>query len=219
MNIDTAYTIDPNRVTTRQLATLVSRRKLLGSAALMAGALALEGGSVLAQDETPVRGGVARVACFGAVTSLDPFASLLGSGDRVCYAGLYETLIAFNLDGTFSPELATEWTVSDDGLTYTFTIREGVSFHDGTTLDAAAVQFNFDRYRAEGSTYPSASRMGVISSVEAPDPSTVVITLSAPSAPFITVVSFVPIVSPTAVEELGEDFQLQGVGTGPFQYG
>lgn len=221
MNTDAMYAIDANRVTTRQLATLVSRRKLIGSAALAAGVLTLDGwtGGVLAQDETPIRGGVARVACFGAVTSLDPLTSLLGSGDRVCYAGLYETLIAFSLDGTFAPELATEWSVSDDGLTYTFTIRDGVPFHDGTTLDAEAVKFNIDRYRAEGSTYPGASRMAVISTVEAPDASTVVVTLSAPSAPFLTVISFVPIVSPAAVEELGEDFQLQGVGTGPFQYG
>lgn len=201
-------------------ATIMTRRKLLGASVAAGGALAfgVQGGQALAQDETPVRGGTARVAGFGALTSLDPFTWLNSDNDRMCSAALYDTLIALQPDGSFAPELATEWTISEDNLTYTFTIREGVTFHDGTVLDAAAVKFNFDRYRVEDSTYPAVTPLRPISTVEAPDPTTVVFTLTNPSAPFLTGVSFAPIVSPTAVETLGEDFQLQGVGSGPFQF-
>lgn len=220
MAFDSGIPFGPGGITTRDLATMTTRRKLVGAAAMTGGWLALggPGGRTMAQDDAPIRGGVARVACFGAVTSLDPHTSLLGSGDRVCNAGLYETLVSMSIDGAFEPELATDWNISDDGLTYTFTIRENVPFHDGSTLDAAAVKFNFDRYRGEGSTYPGASSLAVIDTVEAPDDRTVVITLAAPSAPFLTVVAFAPVVSPAAVEALGEEFQLQGSGTGPFRF-
>ncbi len=193
----------------------------MGATAAAGGVLVLGGqvGSAAAQDETPIRGGTARVAGFGALTSLDPFTWLNSDNDRMCSAALYDTLIALQPDGSFAPELATEWSISEDNLVYTFTIREGVAFHDGTVLDAEAIKFNFDRYRAEDSTYPAVTQLRPIATVEAPDPTTVVFTLANPSAPFLTGVSFAPIVSPTAVETLGEDFQLQGVGSGPYTFG
>jgi peptide/nickel transport system substrate-binding protein len=201
--------------------TIMTRRKLLGASIAAGGVMAFGGqvGSALAQDETPVRGGVARIAGFGALTSLDPFTWLNSDNDRMCSAALYDTLIALQPDGSFAPELATEWSISDDNLIYTFTLREGITFHDGTVLDAEAVKFNFDRYRVEDSTYPAVTPLRPIATVEALDSATVVFTLANPSAPFLIGVSYAPIVSPTAVETLGEDFQLQGVGSGPFKYG
>ncbi|MGH2550716.1 MAG: ABC transporter substrate-binding protein, partial [Thermomicrobiales bacterium] len=131
----------------------VDRRRLL---TLSAGALALSGlttggirSSVFAQD-APVRGGSVKGAVVGPVTSLDPFASLLGSGDGMAYQALYNSLLDLSVTGELIPELASEWTISEDALIYSFTLVEGVTFHDGTALDAAAIKWNIERYKAEG---------------------------------------------------------------------
>lgn len=209
-----------DRVTNPMSATVVSRRSVLGASALAVGALSLDhrGRMIVAQDgETPVRGGSARIAGSAALSSMDPFTSTNADTDRMSYAHIYDMLIAMQPDGTFLPSLATEWTLSDDGLTYTFTLRDDVVFHDGTVLDAAAVKFNFDRYRAEGSTYPVVHLLRPIASIEAPDATTVVFTLAAPSASLLSALSLGPMVSPTAVEEMGEDFSLNGMGSGPYE--
>jgi peptide/nickel transport system substrate-binding protein len=203
------------------LARTVDRRRLL---TLSAGALAASGlatggyrPSASAQD-APVRGGSVKGAVVGPITSLDPFSSLLGSGDAMAYQALYNSLLDLSVSGEMLPELASAWTISEDALTYSFTLVGGVTFHDGTALDAAAIKWNIERYMAEGSTYAAAERLRVIAGIEVPDPSTIVFTLTAPNAPFLVVVSACPIVSPAAVEALGEDFQLKSVGSGAFKF-
>lgn len=196
----------------------MTRRQIVGLSMAAVGALALGSrGRVAAQDEAPVRGGTLRGAVVGPITSLDPYTSKLSSGDSITYRFLYNSLIEILPTGELIPELASEWTISEDGLIYTFTITDGVTFQDGTVLDAEAIKWNLDRYKAEGSSYPSADRLRVISDIDAADPGTLVITLSAPNTPFITNVGQIPIVSPTAAQEMGEDFQLTGVGSGPFK--
>jgi peptide/nickel transport system substrate-binding protein len=151
---------------------------------------------------------------------LDPATSKLGVCDGSAYNLLYNTLVDVSLDGEILPELATEWEMSDDGTSYTFTLREGVTFHDGTTLDAAAVKFSLDRVRDPESGAPAATALKVIEDIEVVDPQTVQITLSAPSTPFLTQLAGQgagAIVSPAAVEQLGEDFQNKAVGSGPFK--
>jgi peptide/nickel transport system substrate-binding protein len=200
----------------------VNRRHLMTMSLGAAAAVSLRGGlsvaAAAAQESAPIRGGTVRGAVVGPVTSLDPFSSLLGSGDAMAYQALYNTLLDIAVTGELVPELATEWTLSEDELVYTFTLREGVMFHDGTPLDSEAIAWNIERYKAEGSTHTAADRLRVIASIETPDATTIVFTLAAPNAPFLTVLTGIPIVSPTAVEALGEDFQLQGVGSGPFVF-
>ncbi len=138
------------------------------------------------------------------------------------------------------PALATEWKVSDDGLTYTFTIRDGVKFHDGTPLDAAAVKFNFDRwmnipqsYVDLGYTYYIDTVITpAIKAVEAPDASTVAVTLNAPNSAFLIQLTLTPfgISSPAALEagnasapDFANNTYATGgppamVGTGPFVF-
>jgi peptide/nickel transport system substrate-binding protein len=138
------------------------------------------------------------------------------------------------------PALASEWKVSDDGLTYTFTLRDGVKFHDGTPLDAAAVKTNFDRwmnipkaYVDLGYTYYIDSVItGRIKSVEAPDASTVVVTLNEPNSAFLIQMTLTPfaISSPAALVAGNADapdfannkYATGGppamVGTGPFMF-
>ena len=195
----------------------MSRRTLLALTAAGATALAVGRGAVMAQD-TPSRGGTIRGAVVGPITSLDPYTSKLSSGDSITYRFLYNSLVEIDATGAFIPELATEWTISEDGLTYTFTLASGVTFHDGTALDAAVIKGNFERNMAEGSTYPSADRLRVISEMDATDPGVLVITLAEPNTPFLVNAGPMPIVSLAAVEALGEDFQLQAVGSGPFKY-
>src|SRR5262245_28749572 len=84
--------------------------------------------------------------------SLDPaFSSAFV--DRQVHNSIFDKLVDLDANGKIVPMLATEWKVSDDGLTYTFTLREGVKFHDGTDFNAEAVKTNLERYRtAEKST-------------------------------------------------------------------
>lgn len=198
---------------------VISRRRLLTLSAMgIAAATALRSpGMTVAQDSEPVRGGTITAAVVGPITSLDPHTSKLSSGDSLTYRFLYNSLLEVSQTGELVPELASEWTVSDDGLTYTFTIVEGVTFHDGTTLDSTSIKENLDRYRAEGSSYSGADRLRVISAIDTPSPTELVITLSEPNTPFLVTLGQVPYVSMPALAELGEDFQLKAVGSGPFK--
>lgn len=158
--------------------------------------------------------------------SLDPH-TVTAVNDFRILMNLYEGLVRYK-DGTLEvePALAESWTISDDGLTYTFTLREGVTFHDGSPLDAEAVKFNFDRMLNEDHPYydtgpfPLSFFFSAIDSVEAGDERTVTFTLSEPYAPFLSNLAYPTglIVSPAAVMEHGEDFGRNPSGTGPFRF-
>src|SRR3546814_7183999 len=83
---------------------------------------------------------------------LDPTSHAAAAIDEVVYANIFEGLTRIDRNGAVQPTLAESWTVSDDGLTYTFKLHEGVTFHDGTTFDSADVKFSLDRAMAEDST-------------------------------------------------------------------
>jgi peptide/nickel transport system substrate-binding protein len=139
-----------------------------------------------------------------------------------------ETLVTFPDESTqIVPGLAESWAVSKDGLRYTFKLRKGVSFHDGTPLDAEAVKFSIERqinpehpFNKLGK-YPFANFFfGNIKAVEVVDPLTVEFVLKEPRASFLAVLTAgaASIVSPTAVKKYGQDYALTPVGTGPFKY-
>ncbi len=180
--------------------------------------LALSSFTILAQSEMPQRGGAVRGVCVAALTSLDPQSTQLGVCDRVAYDALYNQLIRINTAGEILPEIAESWDVSDDGLTYTFQIRSGVIFHDGTALDAEAVTFSIDRMRDPASESPVAGQLTAIEAVNAVDDQTVEIVLSGFNAPFLsTLAGASTIVSPAAVAEYGDDYRFNAVGSGPFK--
>ena len=199
----------------------LSRRSLLMSTGAT---LAVATFGLPAAAQTPP--GVLIVGQIAEPKSLDPHAVTAANDFRIL-ANVYDGLVRF-ADGTLTPEpaLAESWTVSDDGLTYTFTLRDGVMFHDGTPLDAEAVKFNFDRMLNEDHEYadtgpfPLAFFFSSIVSTEAPDARTVVFTLSEPFAPFISNLATPTgyIVSPAAVAEHGADFGRNPSGTGPFRF-
>jgi peptide/nickel transport system substrate-binding protein len=129
------------------------------------------------------------------------------------------------------PGLAESWEVSEDGLQYTFHIREGVEFHDGTPLDAAAVEYNIRRMWDEESPQYSAKAAGQtafvwssVADVSTPDDMTVLVTMSTPFSPFLRILAqggngSAAIISPTALEEYGNDaIADHPSGTGPFEF-
>src|SRR5262245_55083457 len=139
-----------------------------------------------------------------------------------------ETLVAFAEDSTpIVPWLAESWTVSKDGLWYTFKLRKGVKFQDGTPLDAEAVKFSIERQinpehpANKLGKYPFAGYfLGNVKVVEVMDESTVRFVLKEPRASFLAILTAgaASIVSPTAVRKWGADYALNPVGTGPFRY-
>ncbi len=138
--------------------------------------------------------------------------------DRQVLNSIFDKLVDLNAEGEIVPMLATEWQVSDDQLTYTFTLREGVKFHDGTDLDAEAVKFNLERGMEEAS--PRRTELAAVSAIEVVDPQTLKVTLKEPFAPFLSVLTDRAgmIVSPTAAQEMGEDFLSKPVCSGPFKF-
>lgn len=193
----------------------------------------------------PKSGGTLVVAIPSELSRTD--SALVDDGGSIyVLQNVMETLVALE-QGSGSvlvPALAESWTLSDDGLTYTFKIREGVKFHDGTNLDAAAVKFNFDRwlnipdsYIDQGYTYYIDTVIGKgdganIVATNAPDSTTFTLTLARPNSAFLVTMTLpvFGIASPTALEEgnaSNSDFSLNtyatggptaATGTGPFVF-
>ena len=100
--------------------------------------------------------------------------------------GVYDTLVWQDLNGEFVPGLAKSWEVSDDGLTYTFHLRDDIVFHDGTPFNAQAVKFNLDRIADPATKSQKAIFMlGPYESTEIVDDYTVKVQFKKPYAPFL----------------------------------
>jgi ABC-type transport system substrate-binding protein len=129
-------------------------------------------------------------------------------------------LVKFDARLNLQPDLATEWTQSPDGLTWTFTLRRGVKFHDGTPFNAEAVKYNFDRFLGPEKPLRTTLHTPVIKSVDVVDEYTVRFNLKVPFAFFLNNLahSASGIVSPTAHRKWGRDLTLHPVGTGPFKF-
>lgn len=219
------------RATTRPTRRTGTRTRTAAAAATaVAGLLALTacGQSGTVGDSTAGGGDdtFTAVMLTGYTTPPDPDVNYDGPGLNII-ENTYEGLVAY-ADGveepTIVPELAEEWTVSDDGLTYTFTLRSGVTFHDGTELTSEAVKASFER-RTQVDAGP-AYMVGDVVSVETPDDLTAVVTLTAPNAAFLDYLASpfgVKLISPTVLaDEAGDDFAqtyltTHDAGTGPYE--
>ncbi|HUG13503.1 MAG TPA: ABC transporter substrate-binding protein, partial [Thermomicrobiales bacterium] len=164
-------------------------------------------------------GGVLNVALNSDLTTMDPHRST-AAVDRQVYQLIYDKLVDIDETLTIVPELASEWAISDDGMEYTFTLVEGVTFHDGEAFNAEAVKFNFDRMLDEETASPRRSEIAQITEVVVEDEHTVRLVLSQPFSPLLATLSDRAgmMVSPKAIEELGEDLARQPVGTGAFTF-
>lgn len=174
-------------------------------------------GPTLAQSEAPL---VLKVAATAGITTWDPVKSF--STEALYMANMYEPLLWVNPPGSdepYTPALATSWKTSEDGLTWTFQIREGVTFHDGEPLTADAVVTSIDAARARSG---ASFIWWPVESVTASGPLSVEIGLSTPAAVDLIASSLYGawIVSPAALAaaEADEGYFESGVsaGTGPY---
>lgn len=150
---------------------------------------------------------------------MDPHLST-AAVDRQVYQALYNKLIDVDENLKFVPELATKWDISEDGKTYTFTLRDDVFFQDGTKFNAEAVKSNFERMLNPDFGSPRLSEINLIDNIKVVNDSTIQIHLKEPYSPFLAVLTDRAgmMVSPTAVKKEGKDFANNPVGTGPYKF-
>jgi len=160
---------------------------------------------------------------IGQIPTLDPAQVNLGAVAGELLANIFSGLVQFDEELGIIPDLAEDWTVSEDGLEYTFNLRSGLTFHNGDPLTANDLIFTYERTTNPDVASPHANKLELIEEITAPDDTTLVIRQSAPYAPFLGTAcsrgpgrALLPI-SQRAVEEMGdEQFGIAPVGCGPF---
>lgn len=169
---------------------------------------------------TPIRDRLIFAAPADA-TTLDPHNTTDTESDQVTMM-IYEPLIAFDDSMAIVPRLAERWEVAPDGVTWTFHLRRGVRFHDGTPFDAEAVRLNFARVLDPVANHKRQSLFSMIDRVETVDPQTVRFVTKYPFGAFEPTIAHVSaaIVSPTVAAKYGKTFgEVAGAvsGTGPYR--
>ncbi|WP_309570309.1 ABC transporter substrate-binding protein [Deinococcus sp.] len=162
------------------------------------------------------RGGTLQLAVDQSPVGLDPHVATAFS-TFVVTGQIYESLLEVDANLKIRPLLASKYTRSDDGLTYTFTLRPGVKFHNGDALSAGDVVYSMNRVKDPKTASPLASRLSSVTSVKASGPLQVTFTLSKPYAPFLSEVATIDIVDQKYVEG-GGNLQRAAIGTGPFVF-
>jgi peptide/nickel transport system substrate-binding protein len=196
---------------------VIGRRRAL--AGLAGGMLpgGIQGGDARAQ--TPSRGGTLTVGLANDAKTYDPIFSVQYTERYVLYLA-FDTLVKYAPDFSIRPELATSWDTSAGGKRVVFTLRQGVTFQDGTPFDAAAVKWNIDQRLDETVNSPQRQLlMPIVASVDVVDPYHVAFNLVTPSPALFSLlgerVGFM--VSPTAWQQRGTAFGAQPIGTGAFE--
>jgi peptide/nickel transport system substrate-binding protein len=166
--------------------------------------------------ETPVTGGKLVVCQPAEPPGLDPTANTAAAIDRVVWSNVFETLVKTNDQGDLIPGLAKEWTVSEDGKTYTFHLQEDVKFHNGEPFNAEVAAWNLKRALSEKTTNPHPEYFRVIDDIQTPDDTTLVVVLKEVDALFLVHMaegdaSMLPMKG-------YENTKSHPIGTGPFQF-
>ena len=160
-------------------------------------------------EGTPVPGGSVVYGMTQDLASLDPHVDT-DAGTRDVVFNLYEGLVKPTSDGGFIPAVASDYIISDDAKTYTFTLRDGITFHDGTPVTIEDVKYSIDRYaeiQGESSAFSS-----LVDSVDVQDDKTLVVNLKESYSEFL------PMMTIAIIPQSNEDPAGNPIGTGPFKY-
>ena len=161
------------------------------------------------------RGGRLRVALPSEPPGLDPTTRSAAVIDRVLYNNVYQGLVRINRDGDIVPALARSWEISPDGTSYTFNLREDVTFHNGKKFTAADVAFSLERARDDSTPVPHPEYYAPIAEILSPDKFTIKVKLSEPSSVFLFNLARGDSV---ILPEGQKDLSTHPVGTGPFKF-
>jgi len=176
-------------------------------------------GVLLAFGSAFAASGTVGIAMSGDAITLNP-GDTNGNLDFSIERPIYEGLVGFNKDGKLVPELATSWTASPDATEFTFDLRKGVTFQDGTPFNAQAVKTYFDWVIDPANHFKRESLYNVIKSIDAVSEYQVKFTLSKPFGAMLYTFAHPAgrIVSPAAIKKYGKDVAKHPVGTGPFEF-
>ena len=176
-------------------------------------ALLASGGAVFAQGA-----GILSFGLAGNPDTLDP-QKTSGTLTFQVVKSFYDTLAEPDTTGKIVPALAESWSVSADGLVWTFKLRQGVVFHNGQAFTSKDVKATFDRIKNEAFASPKRNEFAPIKTITTPDARTVVFTLGAPYAPLLaSLASGWGAILPSGLIESGHNFGAEPVGTGPFKF-
>ncbi len=145
------------------------------------------------------------------IDSMDPHIAK-SAGTREVLFNVYEGLVKPDQDGNLQPAIASEYTISEDGMTYTFTLRDGVKFHDGSTVTAEDVKYSIERNAGTDGTDPLISAFSNIDKVEIQDDSTIVMTLKEANTEFLAYMTV------AIIPASNEDPEGNPIGTGPYKF-
>ena len=148
--------------------------------------------------------------------NLDPTAGAAAAIREVTYANIFQGLTRIDRDGQVRPALGSAWTVSPDGLVYTFTLVPNARFHDGAAFDCSVVKFSYDRAMAPDSVNAQKGLFEPILRTDCPEPHTAVVTLKHPSALFLFDMGWGDAVMVSPASAAGN--KTHPVGTGPFRF-
>jgi peptide/nickel transport system substrate-binding protein len=193
-------------------------RRQLGGLLGGAGALALLGAAPAALAQAPARAkdGVVVIGMSLEPPVLDPNLNAASAVREITYQNIYESLTRIDRNGKIIPGLAESWSVSEDGMQFTFKLRAAVKYHDGEPCEAADVKFTLDRLSAPDATAPGKSLYTSIKSIDVVDPATVRVTLKNPDAFFLFNVGIgdAAIMGRKSAATNGT----KPIGTGPFMF-
>jgi ABC-type transport system substrate-binding protein len=203
---------------TQSRTFFVDRRLLLKGSLGLAGAAYLAPHDALAKRQES-SGGTLTYAQNLPITTPDP---VNPQGYPAAYEAnftIYNSLVTFDRDLSIIPALAESWTTSEDGLTWTFTLRQGVMFHDDTPFNAQAVEAHITRIQDPATASPNANLWAHITGVNVVDDYTIELVTEKPFAAMLNYLAHGSggIESPTAVEQYGEEYALHPTGTGPYK--
>lgn len=194
---------------------VLSRRQLLGGAVAFAGAMALSGHAAMAEGG----GGTLRIGRDQEPDTLDPQLTLLAVGEQT-NNWIYEPLARIDNEGNVVPGLAERWEMADENKTIIFHLRDGVTFHDGSPVDAEACVWTTQRMMDPATASPSSYLLGPFDKAEALDRLTVAYKFKEAFVPVWIGLSSssAAIMSRKAVEASGDQYGRNPVGCGPFRF-